>query len=102
MVKEKNKMTIQNYLVVENNIVTNVVIWDGNTNTWQPPSNATMLIQATTPALIWQSDNLIPPAWILVEVMGVGNIGFTWNNTVLTTNQPKPIKPPVTSGTQLA
>ena len=95
-------MTIQNYLVVENNIVTNVVIWDGNTNTWQPPSNATMLIQATTPALIWQSDNLIPPAWILVEVMGVGNIGFTWNNTVLTTNQPKPIKPPVTSGTQLA
>ena len=95
-----NKMTTQNYLVVENNVVTNNVVWDGNTNTWQPPADATMLVQATTPALIWQSDNLTPPAWVLVEVMGAGDIGFTWNSTVLTTNRPEPTKPPPTSGTQ--
>ena len=95
-------MTTQNYLVIENNVVTNVVLWDGDVNTWQPPADATMLIEATTPALIWQSDYLTPPSWVLVEVMGAGDIGFTWNGAVLTTNQPEPIKPPPTSGTQVA
>ena len=95
-------MTTQNYLVVENSVVTNNVLWDGNINTWQPPENATMLVQETTPAIVWQSDNLTPPDWILVEVMGYGGIGFTWDGVVLTTNQPKPIKPPPTIGTQAA
>jgi hypothetical protein len=26
----------------------------------------------------------------LSEQMGVGQIGFTWNETILTTNEPKP------------
>jgi hypothetical protein len=99
----KNKMTTQNYLVVENNVVDNIVLWDGDINTWQPPTDATMLVQATTPAMIWElnadkTDN------VLVEVVGVGQIGFTWNGTVLTTNQPKPPIPvqPVTTGTVIA
>jgi len=96
-------MTTQNYLVVENNVVDNIVLWDGDINTWQPPTDATMLVQATTPAMIWElnadkTDN------VLVEVVGVGQIGFTWNGTVLTTNQPKPPIPvqPVTTGTVIA
>jgi hypothetical protein len=86
-------MTTQNYLVVENNVVTNLVVWDGNTQTWTPPANAIMLVQATTPAMVWEAtvvDGVIT-AWNLVEEMGAGAIGFTWNKTVLTTNQPQPI-----------
>jgi hypothetical protein len=84
-----NNMTIQNYLVVENNIVTNVCVWDGDINTWTPPSDATMLAQATTPAMVWKlnTDNT---DWLLTEVVGAGDIGFTWNGTVVTTNQLKP------------
>lgn len=85
-------MTNQNYLIIENNIVTNVVVWDGNTNTWTPPAGSITLVQATTPAMVWQpvyTDKVITD-WALVEVMGVGTIGFTWDGTVVTTNDPKP------------
>jgi hypothetical protein len=84
-----NNMTIQNYLVVENNIITNVCVWDGDINTWTPPSDATMLAQATTPAMVWKlnTDNT---DWLLTEIVGAGDIGFTWNGTVVTTNQLKP------------
>jgi hypothetical protein len=99
------KMTIQNYLIVEANVVTNVCIWDGDPNTWQPPADATMLVQATTQALVWQL-NADKTDFVLVEVLGIGTIGFTWNPTtqVLTTNEPKPEIPtqPVTTGTQSA
>jgi hypothetical protein len=95
-------MTTQNYLIVENNVVTNLVVWDGNTQTWTPPANATMLVTATTPAMVWEAtvvDGVIT-AWNLVKEMGAGNIGFTWNTTtqVLTTNDPKPTP----TGTQTA
>ena len=98
-------MTTQNYLVVENNVVTNVCVWDGDTNTWQPPTDATMLVQADTQALVWRL-NADKTDYVLVEVLGVGGIGFTWNTTtqVLTTNQTKPEVPvqPVTTGTMSA
>jgi hypothetical protein len=92
-------MTTQNYLVIETNLVTNICIWDGDVNTWQPPTDATMLIQATTQALVWEL-NFDKTDYVLVEQLGQGQIGFTWNTTtqVLTTNQPKPEVPvqPVT------
>ena len=93
-------MTTQNYLIIENNVVTNNVVWDGNTQTWTPPADSIQLIQATTPAMVWvgtKVENLpatIPPTYTITynleEVVGAGDIGFTWNGTVLTTNQPKP------------
>ena len=93
-------MTTQNYLIVEANIVTNNVVWDGDVNTWTPPADSIQLIQATTPAMVWvgtKVENLpatIPPTYTITynleEVVGAGDIGFTWNGTVLTTNQPKP------------
>ena len=98
-------MTTQNYLVIEANVVTNLCVWDGDTNTWQPPADATMLIQADTNALVWQLNSDKTDS-VLVEVLGQGQIGFTWNPTtqVLTTNQPKPTVPvqPATTGTQAA
>ena len=84
-------MTTQNYLEIQSNVVTNIVVWDGDTNTWQPPADATMLVQATTPAMVWQWNGT---AWVLTEKIGQSSIGFTWNGTVLTTNQPEPTVPP--------
>jgi hypothetical protein len=86
------KMTTQNYLVVENNVVTNVCVWDGDTQIWTPPSDATMLIQATTPAMIWKL-NVDRTDYVLTEVIGAGSIGFTWDGTVCITNEPKPVIP---------
>ena len=96
-------MTIQNYLVVENNVVTNVCVWDGDINTWSPPLDATMLVQSITPAMIWEL-NVDKTDWVLTEVVGVGDIGFTWDGAVVTTNQPKPVIPPQpkTTGTMSA
>lgn len=85
-------MAIQNYLIVENNIVTNNVVWDGNPDTWQPPVDSVQLVQATTPAMIWDPilvDEKIT-GWVLGEHIGYGTIGFTWNGTILMTNQPEP------------
>lgn len=88
-------MTTQNYLIIENNIVTNSVVWDGDVNTWTPPTDSIQLIQATTPANIWTPDYTTTPySWKITTVVGAGDIGFTWDGTVLTTNLPEPITPP--------
>ena len=97
-------MTTQNYLVVENNVVTNICVWDGDTNTWTPPADATMLIQADTQAKVWTYDKA-SNTYVLTEELGAGSIGFTWDGSVLTTNEPQPAPPkeqPVTSGTATA
>ena len=71
------------------NTVDNISVWDGNTNTWQPPANTLMLVQATTPALMWVL-NADKTDYVLEEIVGQGGIGFTWNGSVVITNQPKP------------
>jgi hypothetical protein len=89
-------MTTQNYLIVESNIVTNTVVWDGDINTWQPPVDSIQLVAETTPALLWESiPDTNPPEFYLKEYIGAGDIGFTWDATtqVLTTNQLKPTPP---------
>lgn len=42
------------YAVVENGVVVNIVLWDGNTETWQPPTGTTAveITDATGPAYI--------------------------------------------------
>jgi len=97
-------MTVQQYFVVENNVVSNTVMWDGNTQDWQPPVDATMLVSETTPAMVWKVDKTTNE-YVLKEVMGAGDIGFTWDGTVLTTNEPQPAPPkaqPIVSGTTTA
>lgn len=93
-------MTTQKYLQIEENVVTNIVVWDGNTQTWSPPTDATMLVQATTGAMLWELDiSTSPASYVLVEQMGAGDIGFTWNGSVLTTNQSEP-QPPTPASDQ--
>jgi hypothetical protein len=85
-------MTTQNYLIIESNVVTNNVLWDGNPATWQPPVDSVQVVDATTPAMVWQPvlvDSKLTD-WVLGEQLGAGAIGFTWDGSVLTTNQPKP------------
>jgi hypothetical protein len=102
------QMTTQNYLMVNQstNVVDNICLWDGNVNTWTPPSDYLMLIQADTPAMVWVAtivDGKITD-WVLTEEVGKANIGFTWNGTACVTNQPKPEIPvqPVATGMQTA
>jgi hypothetical protein len=98
--------TDQNYLIIEQNVVTNVVVWNGDTTQWTPPQGSIALVQATTPAKVWQAvivDGKITD-WVLGEQIGAGAIEFTWDGTVVTTNEPKPTVPtqPTTTGTQTA
>lgn len=85
-----NKMTVQNYCTVNQttNVCDNVVIWDGDVNTWSPPSGYTMLQQDAVPAKNWQL-NPETKVWEMA-VVGVGGMGYTWDGTYLTTNEPQP------------
>ena len=82
------------------NVVDNICIWDGNPNTWQPPSNYLMLVQATTPAYVWVL-NSDKTAYVIGEITGAGQIGFTWNGSAVTTNEPQPAPPPPQPETEL-
>lgn len=88
---------------LQTNVCENVCIWDGNTETWSPPFDYLMLVQTTTPSKIW---SLVDGNYKLIETIGDGSVGFTWDGNFLTTNesQPQPFEPPadqpVTSGTQ--
>jgi len=97
-------MTIQNYLMINQstNVVDNICLWDGNTDTRQPPAGYLMMPQAITMALVWARDGSIKD-WVLVQEMGGGQIGFIWNGTECVTNEPKPAPladQPVSQGTQ--
>jgi hypothetical protein len=95
-------MTTQTYLMVNEstNVVDNATEWDGDTNTWQPPANTLMLVCSTTPAMVWRLDT-DKTNYVLTQVEGAGWIGFTWNGSVLTTNepQPDPVTQPTVNGT---
>lgn len=80
--------------MIQENVVTNVCLWDGNTETWTPPSDATMLVLATTPTKVWQL-NTEQTEYVLTDSIGDADIGFTWDGSVATTNQPKPNVPTV-------
>ena len=82
-------MENQSYLMIENNVVTNIVIWNGDISQWNPPSDATMLIQSETKTKIWElnSDNT---DYILTESIGDANIGFTYDGEFCITNEEKP------------
>lgn len=94
-------MSNQNYCMVniETNICDNICVWDGNPDTWTPPAHYLMLIQTETLAKVWVWENA---AWVLQEQLGAGSVGFTWDGTVLTTNEPlpAPLVQPTVAGAQ--
>ena len=82
-------MENKNYLIVQDNVVTNTVVWNGDVNQWAPPNDAVMLIAEETPALDWQVTSDLSD-YSLVTVMGGGRIGFIWDGLTLKTPEPKP------------
>jgi hypothetical protein len=85
-------INMQNYLIInqETNIVENTCVWDGNTQTWNPPANSLVLVQATTLAVVWVWNEELNDTE-LQEQLGQGGVGFTWDGTKCITNQPKPV-----------
>lgn len=96
-------MSVQNYCMVNEttNTCDNVTLWDGNPDTWAPPTDCLMLVQATTPAKLWALDSATQ-TYVLTEFVGLGGIGFTWDGTYLITNEPQPENPvqPTVDGAQ--
>jgi len=89
-------MTTQAYCLINSadNIVDNVVMWDGDTSTWTPPESHSYVLRDTTPSVEWLWDKNARD-WVLTEDIGHGGIGFAWDGSVLTTTAPKPPPPPV-------
>ena len=85
----------QNYLIIESNVVTNICVWNGDTTQWTPPSGSIALIQSTIPAMVWNAVivNEKITDFVLIETLGAGDIGFTWDGTACVTNEPKPTIP---------
>ncbi len=85
------QMNTQNYCMVNltTNICDNIVLWDGNPEIWTPPEGYLMLVQVDTLARVWGWDS-DAQTWALIEEVGVGSIGFTWDGAALTTNLPEP------------
>ena len=85
-----------NYLLVNTSTTPetcdNVVVWDGDTNTWTPPASHIALLQETTPSKDWSWD-ATSNTWVLAESIGDGQIGYTWDGVALTTNEPQPVVP---------
>lgn len=88
-------MNIQNYLMINETtaVVDNICLWDGDTSSWQPPTGYLLMPQATTLAKVWFY-NQEQSQYELVAQEGEGQIGFTWDGEVLTTNEPEPTTPP--------
>lgn len=85
-----NNMTAKDYLMIQENVVTNICVWDGNANSWQPPLDATMLVKETTATKVWVI-NYSLKEYELIESVGDADIGFNWDGVFCNTNQPKPI-----------
>ena len=94
---------MENYLIINTslNVVTNIVVWDGNTNVWSPPVGSIALPKATMPTKIWEL-NAEATDFVLTDSINNTAVGFTYDGSVCITNEPKPEAPPqpVTQGTQ--
>ena len=91
-------MTTQSYLIIESGVVTNIVMWDGNTETWVPPANSIQIVKDTVTTKLWEPftqtvDGKTVIDWHLIEVPAVAEVGYTWDGQYITTNEPKPTLP---------
>jgi hypothetical protein len=91
-------MENKNYLMIEENVVTNILVWNGDTSQWTPPSTALMLVQATTLTKVWKL-NTEKTDYELVDSVGDACIGFIYDGSVCITNEEKPVVIPQDSPT---
>ena len=82
------------YIVDDNNLCVNIIVWDGDTSKWKPPVNTIVLNASTTPVFQWGLDDQLND-WVYIESYLTGSVGFTWDGNHLVTNKPKPPPLPV-------
>ena len=85
-------MSAKNYLVIKENVVTDIVVWDGNVATWTPPTGTIALAQESTPTKIWRRTEDFND-YELVDSTGDACIGFTYDGSACVTNETKPEVP---------
>jgi len=79
---------MKNYLVIENGIVVNAVVWDGNTETWTPPENLILMAEDAAKVKGWSWNAGIKDWEAYVADNVQPGIGFAWDGEFLI--QPKP------------
>lgn len=86
-------MEQKNYLIIntETGVCENIIVWDGDESVWMPPQGYKAIPQESSVAKVWITDDSQNPSVFLAEVLGAAKIGFTWDGSVLTTDQPKPV-----------
>lgn len=96
-------MTTQNYFVIENGVITNSCVWDGNVESWTPPQGSVLIVNQEMPIKTWLLNDS-KTEYVLTETIGFADIGFSYDGSIATTNQPKPeleIQPVVNGATTL-
>jgi hypothetical protein len=95
---------MESYLLINTQsnpqICDNIILWNGDVNIWTPPSDHIALQRDEVYCLEWNW-NASSNTWILVENLGTGQMGYTWDGTKLTTNEPQPTEPPIVIDTQV-
>lgn len=95
-------MTTQSYLIINTSVdpavCENIAVWDGNTETWNPGENYVAVPADSTVALLWSYEKS-SNSFVLIESVGSGKVGYTWDGEKLTTNAPKPIYTPHANNT---
>lgn len=91
-------MTTQNYLIIQENVVTNVVIWDGDITSWAPPADAVVFGQEEVVKNTWVWNSASQDWELTGTVTAVAHIGDLWDGTSF--SEPKPTDPPQVEATQ--
>lgn len=78
--------------MIQENVVINVVVWNGDTSQWNPPNNVIMLSQETTPSQVWKL-NETKTEYELKDTVGEAAIGFSYDGHFCITNLEKPEPP---------
>jgi hypothetical protein len=99
-------MSSKNYLMInkETNVCDNIVLWNGNPETWTPPADYLMMELETVKPKVWVWNVDTKEYELQVADSGI-QIGFTWDGTNLITNEDKPViveapNQPNSTGTQ--
>ena len=81
-------MENKEYLMIYENVVSNLVIWNGDTLQWQPPNDVIMLVLEDTKTKVWKLNE--EGKYELTESIGDALIGYAYDGGFCITNEPKP------------
>jgi hypothetical protein len=81
-----------NYLMVNKatNVIENIVLWDGNLETWNPGDEFLLLKAEETSCTVWFWDNGQLQSQ---QIVGAAGVGDTWDNGNAV--KPQPPKPEI-------